>query len=267
MKRRTFSPSWILFVVGLLAAAGLFLVTGCRSGEQAARPASSTATAVPDTATPLLSPTSEPIAASVNGYTITQTYLTRTVELNEVLGELSGSSTLSKPETLQRLIRSRLILQGAEDIEEPTEEQVESFIAALQENWQVSDETLMQELEEVDLDRAFFEDTVRELLTVQAAVASLQEEGYNLAEWLMEQEQDADIMVVEDLFAVEESEATPAAQPTDQIAPATPTPGPESEVPDVAPSFTLNRAGGGEFTLADQLKEGPVVLVFFEKCG
>jgi peroxiredoxin len=36
---------------------------------------------------------------------------------------------------------------------------------------------------------------------------------------------------------------------------------------DVAPAFTLKQAGGGRFALEKQLKEGPVVLVFFEKCG
>lgn len=49
--------------------------------------------------------------------------------------------------------------------------------------------------------------------------------------------------------------------------PPTLTPVPRPEVPDVAPAFTLNRAGGGTFTLREQLEEGPVVLVFFERCG
>jgi cell division protein FtsN len=49
--------------------------------------------------------------------------------------------------------------------------------------------------------------------------------------------------------------------------PPTLTPVPRPEVPEVAPAFTLNRAGGGTFILQNQLEEGPVVLVFFERCG
>lgn len=42
---------------------------------------------------------------------------------------------------------------------------------------------------------------------------------------------------------------------------------PPVETLKVAPDFTLEQADGGAFTLSDQLAQGPVVLVFFQKCG
>ena len=58
---------------------------------------------------------------------------------------------------------------------------------------------------------------------------------------------------------------SPIASPTPAPAPETPTPA--LTLPEVAPDFTLERAGGGTLTLAEQLAQGPVVLVFFQRCG
>jgi hypothetical protein len=201
----------------------------------------------------------------VNGYGIAESYLSQTMRLNEVLGELSGTSMLDEEETLQRLISSQLILQGVTDIEEPTRQDVESFISALEGSWGVSDEALVEMLQAVGLERAFLEDTIERLLTVEAGVQSLEDEGHTISEWLREQEQEADITISEDAAAAEEAETPPTA--TRPVQTPTLTPAPEAEVPEVAPDFTLSRAGGGSFTLANQLEKGPVVLVFFEKCG
>ncbi|MEM7099372.1 MAG: hypothetical protein AAF541_14005 [Pseudomonadota bacterium] len=35
------------------------------------------------------------------------------------------------------------------------------------------------------------------------------------------------------------------------------------EIGDTAPTFTLDRAGGGKVALQDKLKHGPVVLIFY----
>jgi hypothetical protein len=277
-NRRSLSPIWIILGTALLAVAGLLLARAFLDlGSAAPAPASvptagavatsASPTAQPDTATPEPSPTTEPLAASVNGYSITRSYLSQTVRLNQVLGQLSGTPAFRQEETLERLITSRLILQGVTAADEPTESEVEAFISSLEQSWGISDETLIQRLEAAGLERAFLTETVRELFTVEAAVQSLEDEGHNLTEWLREQRQDADIKVSEDLVSAEEAEATPTAQATAQTEPPTSTPRPEPEVPEVAPDFTLNRAGGGSFTLSEQLEEGPVVLVFFEKCG
>ncbi len=275
MRRSALSPVWIVLGVALLVIAALLLVlafldTGAASSTPTSTPSLSVAvdqtdTTSPDhTVTPEPASPEEPLAATVNGHTITQSYLSNTVRLNTVLGDLSGASTLDEKETLQRLIRSELILQGAQDVESPTEEEIESFITSLQRNWGVSDETVVQKLEIAGLDRAFLEDTIERLLTVQAGVDSLEEEGYNISEWLREQQEDADIMVYEDLVSDERS---PTPRPTEQAERATSTPEQEPDTPDVASDFTLERAGGGTFRLSEQLDNGPVVLVFFERCG
>jgi hypothetical protein len=285
MKRLTRSPLWIILGIGLVAVAGLLLVVALLSPGMAAPAPTTTSGSDPtvttaettsetvaqtpatDAPSPEQNSTTEPLAASVNGYTITQSYLSRTVQLNQVLGELSGADTLGKKDTLERMIRSQLILQGVTAVEEPTEEEVENLIGALEQNWGVSDETVVQELQEAGLDRAFLEDTLEQLLMVQASVDSLEQEGHSISDWLQEQEQDADIRIFEDLTHEEETDLSPTAKPTDQARLPTSTPVPEVEVPDVAPDFTLDQAGGGTFTLRDQLEENPVVLVFFEKCG
>jgi hypothetical protein len=280
-KRDTRSPIWIILGAALLVVAGLLLVMAFLNPGTAA-PTTTTATststpgAVATTASTTAPETSDPdptalpdeaLAATVNGYAITQSYLSQTVRLNQVLGELSGASVMGEKETLQRLIRSQLILQGVEEVEEPSSKEVEGFISNLEDNWDVSDETVAQELQAVGLERAFLEDTIKRLLTVQASVARLEANGHNVSEWLYEQEQDAEIMVYEDLAQVEDEEIVSTPLPTEQIEPPTSTPVPQPEVPDVATNFTLKQAGGGTFTLEDQLAEGPVVLVFFERCG
>jgi hypothetical protein len=127
---------------------------------------------------------------------------------------------------------------------------------------------MMSKLAAAGIERAFLEETIHRLLSVQAAVEYVESEGRSISEWLATQERDADIKIHEDMYespvaTAEKSQASPTAQ----ASPPTPIPAVQPELPDIAPDFTLRRAGGGSFTLADQLKEGPVVLVFFEKCG
>jgi cytochrome oxidase Cu insertion factor (SCO1/SenC/PrrC family) len=60
--------------------------------------------------------------------------------------------------------------------------------------------------------------------------------------------------------------SVPASAPT--TAPAA---GPASPLPTsalkAAPDFTLERSDGSGFTLSEQLVQGPVVLVFFQRCS
>jgi hypothetical protein len=206
--------------------------------------------------------------ASVNGHTITQSYLQRATALNDVLSEFAGQQSLGSEETLQRLIKQEIVLQGISLEEQLTEQDIEDYIGRMQEAWDIDEETMMSELRASGVERDFLEETIHRLLSVQAAVASVESQGESISEWLAKQEEEADIKIHEEMYsslfaAPEEAPASPT--PEDEMP--TPRPDAQVDVPDVAPDFTLERAGGGSFTLEDQLQEGPVVLVFFEKCG
>ena len=272
------SRTWSILGAVLLVAVGLVLAVTF-FGPRVAAPEP---TQVPPTETaavsPLESPLPEPdpdtgeLAASVDGSPITQEYLSKTVRLNRVLGALSGASVLGERETLERLVRSQVILNGAPPGDGPTDDEVEGFISSLQRNWGVSDATVVARLEAEGLERGFLEETIKRLLTVQAAVDGLETEGHNLSEWLRAQQQEADIWMIEDPAEADKTELGGAEESTDLSPPeettaATEPPASGPEVPTVAPAFTLEQAGGGSFALEERLSEGPVVLVFFERCA
>jgi hypothetical protein len=60
---------------------------------------------------------------------------------------------------------------------------------------------------------------------------------------------------------------TPTSAPLIDLSPLSPPTPPVQAIPEIAPDFTLARANGGSFTLSEQLAQGPVALVFFQKCG
>lgn len=64
------------------------------------------------------------------------------------------------------------------------------------------------------------------------------------------------------------SVATSAPIPSPMTAPATEPPSPLPTLASKdAPDFTLERSDGSAFTLSEQLAQGPVVLVFFQRCS
>ena len=161
-----------------------------------------------DTGTP--SPSSEEApAATVNGYVITQSHVSQTISLNVLLQELSKAGAISTRESVERLIRSQLILQGAPGIDQPTQEDVGVFIGSLIESWGVSEEEVDKRLQAAGLGRSFLEATIKRLLTVQAGVESLENEGYVVSDWLLAQEQNADIRIHEDVAGAEDWERRP----------------------------------------------------------
>lgn len=289
MNQRTAPRLWATLGVSITALVGLALLLVFLSRGPGA-PTPITTAVVP-------TPTGDPAVASVNGRPIKHSVWVEAALLDQVMSGIAGQPAPASDETLQRLINEQLLLTAFPPAQEPTAEQIEEGIAQLEESWGVTDAAVVIALENVGLGRPAFEGAVGRLLMVQAALDVLHSEGYEVTAWLEEQRAAADIVLDEELedvvaqyIPVAQSQsqsrsqsplATVTTSPLPTPVPATvlaaensplasPTPDsatPERAIPKVAPDFTLSRAGGGQLTLAEQLAHGPVVLVFFQKCG
>ena len=278
MNQRVISRLWAVLGVGVAVLAGLGLLLAFLGRE----PSAPAPTITPTTPTP----SEGPVVASVDGRPIRYSFWMETILLDQVMSGLAGQPAPTRDETLQRLINEELALQAFPPEQEPTVDQVEARIAALEQTWGVDDAAVVTALVEAGLDRAAFERATRRLLAVQASLEALQSRGHDTKSWLEEQRASAEIVINEEfenvaapgLPSAQSPIATlvtsplsvptiesPIASPTPAPAPETPTPA--LALPEVAPDFTLERAGGGTLTLAEQLAQGPVVLVFFQRCG
>lgn len=278
MNQRVISRLWAILglSVAVLAGMGLLLVF---LGREPSAPAPTITPATP-------TPSEGPVIASVDGRPIRYSFWMETILLDQVMSGLAGQPAHTPDETLQRLINEELALQAFPPEQEPTVDQVEARIATLEQTWGVDDAAVVTALVEAGLDSAAFERATRRLLTVQASLEALQSRGHDTKSWLEEQRASAEIVLNEEfenaaapvLPSAQSPMATlvtsplsvptiesPIASPTPAPAPETPTPA--LALPEVAPDFTLERAGGGTLTLAEQLAQGPVVLVFFQRCG
>ena len=204
---------------------------------------------------PTPAPTSpaDPPVAMVNGQPIGVNLWAEAVLIDQVMSGLAGLPAPSPEETLEQLINQVLVLQAVPSTDPPSDQEVEAYIATLEAGWGVSDEQVVQALEAVGLDREAWKRAVARLLTVQRGQEALTAEGASVGEWLAQERERAEVVIYRERMA----QAFAALSPSP-----TPTPGPPP-----APDFTLEEAGGEPFTLYDQLAEGPVVLVFFQRCG
>jgi len=252
--------------------------------------------------TPVTRPSLEgPSIATIDGHPIQHADWMEAVLLDHVMSGLSGKPAPSPEGTLHRLINEELILNSFPPEEEPTGDQIEARITALEQAWGVDDAAVVTALERARRTRAAFERAVGRLLTVEAGLETLESQGYDTTEWLEEQRASADIVIDEELTDVpvpyvpiaQSPIASPAKSPiptpgagtaglspvltpTPDIAdlspiptpvPETPSPAPTPVTPDIAPDFTLERVGGGTLTLSEQLDQGPVILAFFHRHG
>lgn len=289
MNQRITPRLWATFGVSIIALIGLALLLVFLSRGPGA-PTPITTAVVP-------TPTDDPTVASVNGHPIRRSIWVEAALLDQVMSGIAAQPAPASDETLQRLINEHLLLTAFPPAQEPTREQIEEEIAQLEESWGVTDAAVVIALQNVGLGRPAFEQAVGRLLMVQAALELVEGQGHDITAWLEEQRAAADIVLdeeLEDMVAqyspVGQSQsqsqfqsplATVAGSPLPTPAPVTvlaaqdsplasPTPDsaiPERAIPEVAPDFTLSRAGGGQLTLSEQVAQGPVVLVFFQKCG
>ncbi|MDY6874932.1 MAG: hypothetical protein SWK90_01830 [Chloroflexota bacterium] len=280
MNKQTLPRLWAFLGIGVAVIVGLGLVLAFL-GRESSTPA--------PTIPPIISPPpDDPVVASVGGHPIRYSFWMEAVLIDQVMSGLTGQPAPAPDETLQQLINEELVLQAFPPEQEPTESQIEAQIATLEQTWGIDDATVTTTLVEAGLDRAALERAMGRLLTVQASLETLQNQGYDTKTWLEEQRASVEIVLNEEfkdvaaptLLSAQSPIATrvtsplsaptiesPVTLPTPAPAPETPAPTPPLALPQVAPDFTLEQAGGGTLTLREQLTQGPVVLVFFQKCG
>lgn len=219
----------------------------------------------------------DPPAVTVNGQPIGVNAWAEAVVLDRTMSRLAGVVALDPQQTLERLINEALVLQAAPQ-EEPTGEEIEAQIAALEAAWRTSDEQIVAALEAAGLRREALVRAVGRVLMVQRARAELESGGVAFDNWLTRERENAEIVydqerinvVLSSLGAASQPVASPVPAATEAASvPPTPIPtlpGMQSDLVS-APDFTLTEAGGSSFTLSNQLTSGPVVLVFFQRCG
>lgn len=257
-----------LLLVGLLALGGLGVLMMFIN-----RGAGGTATPAPQSAfSPLPEPSEEPAVATVNGRPIPHSLWVESVLLDRVMSTFAGQPASTPEETLRRLINEMLILEAFPSVEAPSAAEVEAHIASLEQGWGVEDSAVVAALQEAGLSRPSLERAIGRLLKVQAGIEALRAQGYNESDWLKSKLAEAKVVINTELqratvFPTPPSMAAASAPAPSPTAPLSPVSPPTPTGLTVAPDFVLERADGGVFTLTQQLAAGPVVLVFFQRCG
>lgn len=249
MEFRKIRWVWAL-VTGGIALLMLLLVIGMLSRE--------TAPVAPPVPSATPSPVDPPVAL-VEGQPIGRNFWAEAVLLDWTMSRLAGVPAPAPEETLERLINEVLVLRAAPPSSQPTREEVEAQIAALEAAWGVTDEQVTTALSEVGLGRDSLERAVARLLVVQQAQVALESRGTPVQEWLTQERARARVVIYREQMQVSFRFPTPAVTSTPA---ATPTPEPAR-----APDFTLEHGGDGTLTLSEYLARGTVVLVFFQRCG
>lgn len=263
MERRSPTRWTGILIAGGAAVLLLVAVIAFTSGEPRE--------AAPITTSPLPTSPAEEAVAVVNGEAINQTDWLEAVAIDQLMSRLADVVIPVPRDTLERMINERLMLERGPSVEEPTDEDVATYIVRLESNWGITDAQLNLILEDIEeANRAALEEAVTRLLTVQRQQQALEAEGISATEWLTEQREAAEIVIYEErvnagLLPQRIIRAMGNIPPT--TAASSPAATPAQVNLTTAPDFSLPQVGGTELTLSEQLAEGPVVLVFFQKCG
>lgn len=202
-------------------------------------------------------PTSADVpVAVVEGVPIGRNFWAEAVLLDRAMSRLAKVAAPAPQEVLDRLINEVLILRAAPQ-PQPEAEAVAARIAALEAAWGVSDDQVVATLGEFGLRREALEQAIARLMMVEQAQAALESQGTPIQEWLARERGRARIVTYPERMQVSFVFPTPTVTPA-----ATSTP-----EGIAAPDFTLEQAGGGTLTLSEQMARGPVVLLFFQRCG
>ena len=249
MRQRISSRLCAVLGVGIAVIAGLGLLLAFL-GRESSAPTPTTTSAIP-------TPPGDPVVVSIDGRPIGYSFWMEAVLLDQVTSGLVGQTAPTPDETLQRLINEELILQTVPPEQKPTADQIGARIAALEQAWGVGDAGVIAALEKVGLTRTAFEQAVGRLLAVQAGLEALHGQGYDTATWLEEQRASVEIVLNEE-FKNATVPALPGAQ-SPIVSPAT------SPIPTAVPAAETLTPTPAPVLL--EVAPGPVVLIFFQRCG
>ena len=218
MKARVFGILAVLVIAGGLLLGSLFLL----NQEPQVVP------------TPTPTPTDVALA-TVEGEAVGVNFWEEQYRLDQVMSRLAGQASPAPRETLDRLINETLLLQSYRPNVPPTDAEVQQRIEVFKSSWGVDDATLTAHLHAADLSREVLTQTMRRLLTVEAAQAQLAASQDQVpSEWMAQRRTQAAIEIDEARWSEITTGLTPV--PTPQLLP-TSTPSVSSMAPSTPDPF------------------------------
>ena len=253
-------------IVAVMAAAGcallLLAAVMISTGREIGQPSDTAELPTPTV------PPSETVA-TVNGEPINHSDWLKAVLVDQVLSGLAGVVPPTPEDTLDRLINERLVINAVEP-DEPSAQQIEATITEMVDSWNVDDGQVTLALEQVGLGWESFENAVARVLVIQQGQEILLSRGHTPEHWLAGERAGAAITIFHDRLTINDLASETPEIPSEvnpETVPIPETPTEEATGITLAPDFTLRQVGAGDFTLSQQLSQGTVVLVFFQKCG